>query len=313
MSQPSLPDLYLRRGHLLGIEGMSRAEITAIIDTAAAYKLLAADRALPRDLLRGRTVATLFFEDSTRTRNSFEIAAKRLGADIIGFTSSGSSMSKGETVDDTAKTVRAMGIDAVVVRHKSAGVPAHLFDVLKLPVINAGDGAHEHPTQALLDALTLREVFGKIAGLRVWIIGDITHSRVARSNIFSLGALGAKVTICAPRTLVPPAFSAAYGVSVTHAMDGALRDADAVILLRIQKERQDAGLFPSMGEYAANFGLTLPQVAGSRIKAVLHPGPINRGVEISSDLADSEYSCIERQVANGVHVRTAILASLLRR
>ena len=293
--------------HLLGIEGMSAKDITSILDAAAKFKTHFESGGANLDLLCNKTVANLFFEDSTRTRNSFEIAARRLGAEVITVGASGSSMSKGESVDDTARTVEAMGIDAMVVRHSGAGIPAHLANILYAPIINAGDGSHEHPTQALLDAMTIRERLGGIAKKNVWIVGDITHSRVARSNIYLLKTLGANVTVCGPRTLVPRAFGKAMGVEVANGMARGFKEADVMMMLRVQLERQGRGLFPTLAEFAKFYGITNAKLKDSSVKLVLHPGPINRGVEISDDVADGPLSGILQQVKNGVYVRMAVL------
>jgi aspartate carbamoyltransferase catalytic subunit len=295
------------RKHLLDIESLSADEITTVLDTARAFKAVG-ERAIKKvPALRGRTVVNLFVEPSTRTRISFELAEQRLSADIVNFTAEASSLKKGETLKDTAKNLEALNADFIVIRHSAAGAPHFLARVLNAHVINAGDGAHEHPTQALLDAFTIRERKGQIAGLNVTILGDILFSRVARSNIWLLTKLGAKVTLCGPSTLVPHTFEA-MGCRVTHDVDEALREADIIHLLRIQHERQRKTMFPSLGEYTTMFGLTQARFAKARPDAlIMHPGPINRGVEIDNDLADCDRSLILEQVTNGLAVRMAVL------
>ena len=295
------------RKHLLDIESLSADEIVTILDTARAFKAVG-ERAIKKvPALRGKTVINLFIEPSTRTRISFELAAQRLTADVVNFSAEASSFRKGETLKDTAKNLEALNADIIIIRHSAAGAAHFLARVLGSAVINAGDGAHAHPTQALLDVFTIREKKGKIAGLNVTILGDILYSRVARSNIWALQKLGAKVTLCGPPTLVPPVF-AEMGCRVTHDTDEAIREADIINLLRIQHERQRATMFPSTGEYAALFGLN--QSRFKKIKSdalIMHPGPINRGVEINSDVADSDRSVILEQVTNGLAVRMAVL------
>jgi aspartate carbamoyltransferase catalytic subunit len=265
------------RKHLLDIESLSADEIITVLDTAKAFKAVG-ERAIKKvPALRGRTVVNLFVEPSTRTRISFELAQQRLSADIVNFTAEASSLKKGETLKDTAKNLEALNADFIVIRHSAAGAPHFLSRVLNAHVINAGDGAHEHPTQALLDAFTIRERTGKIAGLNVTILGDILFSRVARSNIWALTKLGAKVTLCGPSTLVPRTFEA-MGCRVTHDVDEALREADIIHLLRIQHERQRKTMFPSIGEYTTLYGLNKARFAKARPNAlIMHPGPINRG------------------------------------
>jgi len=295
------------RKDLLGIAELEASEIELVLDTAESFREVASRPIKKVPTLRGRTVLNLFFESSTRTRASFEIAEKRLSADNINFSSSGSSIDKGESLLDTALNLQAMAPDIIVIRHAHVGAPHMLARRLRSSVINAGDGAHEHPTQALLDAFTIRERFGRIAGLNVSIFGDIEHSRVVRSNIHLLTKLGAKVTVGGPRTMVPPAI-AALGVRVVHSIDDAVRDADVVMMLRIQVERQSRMLFPSVREYAKQFGLNARRLELASPEAiVLHPGPMNRGVEIASDIADGKRSVILDQVANGVAVRMAVL------
>jgi len=257
--------------------------------------------------LRGKTVVNLFVEPSTRTRISFELAAQRLTADIINFSAEASSLKKGETLRDTARNLEALNADIIVMRHSASGAPHFLARFLRASVVNAGDGAHEHPTQALLDCFTIREKKGKIAGLNVTILGDILYSRVARSNIWALTKLGARVTLCGPATLVPKVFEQ-MGCRVTYNVDQAIQDADIINLLRIQHERQRKTMFPSIGEYASLFGLTKARLARTRPEAlIMHPGPINRGVEIDSEIADSNRSVILDQVTNGLAVRMAVL------
>jgi len=295
------------RKHLLDIESLSADEINTVLDTATAFKAVG-ERAIKKvPALRGKTVANLFVEPSTRTRISFELAALRLTADVIHFTAEASSLKKGETLKDTARNLEALNTDIFIVRHRAAGAPHFLSRVLNASVVNAGDGAHEHPTQALLDAFTIREKKGRIAGLRVTILGDILYSRVARSNIWCLTKLGAHVTLAGPSTLVPRVFEQ-FGCRVTHNVEEAIEDADVVNLLRIQHERQRKTLFPGTREYANLFGLNRQRLERTKPDAIImHPGPINRGVEIDSDIADSERSVILEQVTNGLAVRMAVL------
>ncbi len=295
------------RKHLLDIESLTAHEITTVLDTARAFKAVG-ERAIKKvPALRGKTVINLFIEPSTRTRISFELAALRLTADVINFTAEASSLKKGETLKDTARTLEALNADIIIIRHSATGAPHFLSRFLKGSVINAGDGAHEHPTQALLDTFTIREKKGKIAGLNVTILGDILYSRVARSNIWALLKLGAKVTLCGPSTLVPRVFEE-MGCRVTYKVDEAIADADVINLLRIQHERQRKTMFPSIGEYATLFGLTKARLANCKPDAlIMHPGPINRGVEIDSEIADSGRSVILEQVTNGLAVRMAVL------
>jgi aspartate carbamoyltransferase catalytic subunit len=298
--------------HLLGLEELSAAEITRILDAAAGYVGVGVGDVPKRDDLKGKVVANLFYEPSTRTRLSFGLAARRLGADSLDFSPGGSSTAKGETFIDTAKNIEAMGVDAVVVRHSSPGAP-HVLARHLLPhvrIVNAGDGAHEHPTQGLLDIFTVRQRLGRVAGLTVGLVGDIAHSRVARSNIHGLTKLGAKVIVCGPTTLVPNEI-ARLGVEVCHTLDDILPRCDVLNLLRIQFERQRSGLFPSIREYRLLFG-----VDGDRMRRakpgvlLLAPGPINRGVEITPDVADGPGSAILDQVTNGLAVRMAVLSLL---
>ncbi|MFA6636268.1 MAG: aspartate carbamoyltransferase catalytic subunit [Candidatus Omnitrophota bacterium] len=294
--------------HLLGIEDLSGDEITMILDQAEGFREVLA-RPIPKvPTLRGKTIANLFCEPSTRTRASFELAAKRLSADTLNITVSSSSFLKGETLKDTARNIEAMQTDMIVIRHSCPGAPHFLAECVKGSVINAGDGPHEHPTQALLDVMTMRQKLGRIKGLNVSIIGDIAHSRVARSNILALTRLGANVTICGPKTMIPAEIEKT-GVRVTYKLEEALAKADAVNVLRIQLERQKKGVFPSIREYIKGFGIDkekLARYAGKKM-LILHPGPINRGVELSQDAADSEHSVILNQVTNGVAVRMAVL------
>ncbi|HYF49381.1 MAG TPA: aspartate carbamoyltransferase catalytic subunit [Planctomycetota bacterium] len=297
------------RRHLLGLEELSREEITQILDRAREYKDVATSGGKKLPVLQGKTVVNLFFESSTRTSNSFALAAKRLSADTMSFSSSGSSVSKGETLIDTALNIQAMGIDAFVIRHSAPGAPHLLSRHVKVPVINAGDGCHEHPTQGLLDMFTIREVFGKIEGLTVSILGDIRHSRVARSNAWGLKKLGARVILAGPPTLVPQAIGAAMGVDVSHNIDEVIEQSDVLNCLRIQFERKAANFFPSTREYAAIYGLNEERMKRCRPKAIImHPGPINRGIELTPELADGERSVILDQVSNGLAVRMAVLA-----
>jgi aspartate carbamoyltransferase catalytic subunit len=293
--------------HFLTIEELTADEITLILDTAASFKEVSTRTIKKVPALRGKTVVSLFLEPSTRTRVSFELAAKRLSADTLSITAQASSITKGETLKDTAKNIEAMNADFVVLRHSAAGSPKFLADRLHASIINAGDGAHEHPTQALLDVFTIREKLGRVAGLHVLILGDVLFSRVARSNIWALLKLGAKVTLCGPSTLVPPVFKE-LGVRITTDLDAALREADVVNLLRIQHERQRKSLFPSIGEYSRMFGLNQNRFLTTKPEVlIMHPGPINRGVEIASEVADSPRSVILEQVTNGLAVRMAVL------
>jgi aspartate carbamoyltransferase catalytic subunit len=302
--------MNFNRKHLLGIRELEAGEITHLLDTAESFRDVSRREVKKVPALRGRTVINLFFESSTRTRTSFEIAAKRLSADAINISVSTSSVSKGETLLDTARNLEAMAPDCIVVRHSMAGAPQQLARMGNAPIINAGDGSHEHPTQALLDALTIREHKGRIEGLKVAILGDVLHSRVARSNIHLLTKLGATVSIAGPGTLVPPEFGefVEHGVRVEKGIGDAIEGADVVMVLRIQRERQDAAFFPSMREYAVHFGLNpkhLERAAPDAI--VMHPGPMNRGVEIASEIADGNRSLILDQVTNGIAVRMAVL------
>ena len=293
--------------HLLGLEDLSAAEITAILDQAAEFKKRSLEPNKKLDLLNGTVVANLFFEPSTRTRTSFSLAAKRVSADTIDFTASGSSLSKGETFVDTARNIEAMGASLVVVRHRSAGAPHQLAGRIKAGVLNAGDGTHEHPTQALLDLFTIREKRGSFEGLTVTLVGDILHSRVARSNIWGLKKLGARVIVCGPSTLIPPRIEE-FGVEVSHRLDDVLEETDCVNLLRIQFERQRGAFFPSIREYTHFYGMNSERLKAARSDVmILAPGPINRGVELTQDVADGPHSVILDQVTNGLAVRMACL------
>ncbi len=303
-------DKPFRRRDLLGIRNLSAEEITGILNTAENFREINAREIKKVPTLRGKTVINLFFENSTRTRTSFELAAKRLSADAVNISVSSSSVAKGETLVDTALNLDAMQPDCIVVRHSSAGVPHQLAKVSKAAIVNAGDGANEHPTQALLDAMTIREHKGVIEGLEVAIVGDILHSRVARSNIHLLTKLGARVRVAGPKTLVPSDFAhlVEKDLQVSPHIEDAIEGADVVMILRIQKERMDSAYFPTLREYSIHYGLTNERLELARKDAiVLHPGPMNRGIEISSDVADSSRSLILDQVKYGVAVRMAVL------
>lgn len=303
-------DKPFRRRDLLGIRDLTAAEIIGILDTAENFSEISNREVKKVPALRGKTVINLFFENSTRTRTSFELAAKRLSADAINISIASSSVTKGETLLDTALNLDAMAPDCIVVRHGSAGVPHQLAKVSRAAIINAGDGANEHPTQALLDAMTIREQKRKIEGLEVAIVGDILHSRVARSNIHLLTKLGAKVRVAGPGTLVPTDFQHLVpdGLTVCPHVEDAITGADVVMILRIQTERQNAGYFPSLREYSIHYGLTNERLDLAKKDAiVLHPGPMNRGIEIASEVADSSRSLILDQVKYGVAVRMAVL------
>ncbi|GIW72233.1 MAG: aspartate carbamoyltransferase [Planctomycetota bacterium] len=293
--------------HLLGMRGLAREAIEAVLELAARRRPHAEAQAPPLGLLAGRTVANLFFEPSTRTRTSFTLAARRLGAEVIDYAVAAGSTVKGESTVDTARNIVAMGVDALVVRSAHAGTPVLLARHVDAAILNAGDGAHEHPTQALLDLFTLREIFGEVRGLQVLIVGDIGASRVARSNLWALRTMGAEVTLCGPPTLVPRAFEA-LGARVAHRLEPELERADAVMLLRIQHERHRAGAIPSVREYARLFGMTAERAARLRPGAIImHPGPIHRGVELMPEVADGERSVVLRQARNGVAIRMAVL------
>ena len=292
---------------LVGLEHLTREQITAILDTAEPFKEVSERPIKKVPALRGKTIVNLFFEASTRTRISFEFAEKRLSADTVNVASAGSSVSKGETLVDTARNLEAMRIDMVVIRHGASGAAKFLGDRIRSNVINAGDGQHEHPTQALLDLLTLRDRFGRLEGLRVCIMGDVLHSRVARSNIWGLTRLGAEVAVCGPPTLLPREIGD-LGVTVFRRVEEAIEWADALNILRLQLERMTAGFIPSLREYNRVFGVTSERLARApRELLILHPGPMNRGVEIDSDVADGPHSVILSQVTNGVAVRMAVL------
>ncbi len=304
---PGSPPTEWTRKHLLGLEDLSKAEITAILDTADSFSEVSHRSRKKVPALQGRIVFNLFFENSTRTRTSFSLAAKRLSADVQDFSASVSSLTKGETFIDTARNIEAMGADILVVRHPTPGAPHLLSRHVKTSIINAGDGAHEHPTQALLDLMTIRRAKGTLEGLTVGLIGDIGHSRVARSNIWGLLKLGAKVILCGPPTLVPRGFEA-LGCEIAHHLDDILPRCDVVNALRIQKERQERGLFPSLNEYFHFYGITQERLALAKPDLlVLAPGPINRGVELTPEVADGPQSAILDQVTNGLAVRMAVL------
>ncbi len=296
----------LKSKHLLGIEQLSAKEIISILDTAKGFKEVITRAIKTVPTLRGKTVVNLFYENSTRTRTSFELAARRLSADVINFDINTSSVKKGEVLLDTVETIEALGADYVVMRHGSSGAHHFLSKAMKASIINAGDGQHEHPTQALLDAFTMREALGSIKGLRVAIIGDILHSRVARSNILLLNKLGAHVTLIGPPTLVPEKFKK-MNVKVVHSLREGLRNADVVYLLRIQLERQSRNLFPSLKEYQLLYGLDSEKLSYAHPEAIiLHPGPVNRGIEISRDVLQSPRTLIADQVTNGVAIRMSV-------
>jgi aspartate carbamoyltransferase catalytic subunit len=296
-----------KRKHLLGLEGMGADELTRFLDTAESFKEVSERPVKKVPALRGATVANLFFEPSTRTRISFELAEKRLTADSVNFSASGSSVSKGESLRDTAENIQAMKVDMIVIRHSASGAPHFLAGLLEASVVNAGDGAHEHPTQGLLDMFTLRERWGGFKGRRVVIVGDVAHSRVARSNIHGLVTMGAEVVVCGPPTLIPVDVER-LGVTVETDLRRAIEGADAINVLRIQKERQAAGLFPSVDEYARVWGVNNEVLKRAKQDCiVMHPGPMNRGIEIAHDVADGERSVILDQVTNGVAVRMAVL------
>lgn len=295
------------RKDLLGIQDLSAQEINHLLDTAFSFKEISTRPIKKVPALRGKTIVNLFFEPSTRTRTSFELAGKRLSADILNITASASSLVKGETLMDTAANLEALKIDMIIMRHSASGAPHFLASRMKASIINAGDGWHEHPTQALLDLLTIKDKLGKIEGVKVVIIGDILHSRVARSNIWGLTRLGADVSVCAPRTLIPP-FVDKLGVKVYSDVSTAIRDVDVIYILRIQLERQQANYFPSIREYARLFGIDREKLKHARPNAlIMHPGPINRDVELSTDVADGRNSVILEQVTNGLAVRMAAL------
>ena len=300
------------RRHLLSAGDLSRDEALLVLDTAAELEQVLASSTVGKlPTLRGRTVVNLFFEDSTRTKTSFELAAKRLSADVISFAAKGSSVSKGESLKDTALTLEAMGADGIVIRHSWSGAPVNLAHHVRGAVVNAGDGTHEHPTQALLDAYTVRQRLGRLEGLRVTIVGDVLHSRVARSNVLLLHTLGAEVTLVAPPTLLPVGVET-WPCAVSYDLDAVLPKSDVVMMLRVQRERMGVSYFPSSREYSRRYGLDVRRAAVLGDDAiVMHPGPMNRGIEIAPEVADGPRSTIVSQVANGVTVRMAVLYLLL--
>jgi len=301
-----IPECWTRR-HLLGLEELSAEEVTVILDKAEVFKQAMANGCRKIPLLTGKTCVNLFFEDSTRTRTSFSLAARRLGADMVDFSAATSSLSKGETVIDTAKNIQAMGVDVVIVRHRTPGTPHLLSQNLNCSIVNAGDGPHEHPTQGLLDIMTIRQRCGRIEGLTVALVGDIAHSRTARSNIWGLKKLGAHVIVCGPSTLVSPRWEE-LGVEYSYSLDDILPRVDVLNLLRIQFERQLMRPFPSVREYAHLYAMDRERMARTKPSIlVLAPGPINRGVEVTPDVADGPHSAILEQVTNGLAVRMAVL------
>src|SRR3954447_4864571 len=305
---PSQPELakWTRR-HLLSLEELSADEIRFILDTADTFKEVSTRSIKKVPALRGRVVVNAFFEDSTRTRTSFELAAQRLSADVIAFTERGSSVSKGETLVDTARNIEAMGVDVIVIRHSSAGAASVLARTCRSSIVNAGDGAHEHPTQGLLDLYTIRERFGRVEGLKVAIVGDITNSRVARSNLWALTKLGPEVILVGPTTLLPRSFEQ-LGARVFHNLDEVIGEVDVINMLRVQFERIASSQFPSVREFTSMFGLTWDRFQRCKKDVfVMHPGPMNRGIEISSDIADGPQSGILTQVTNGLAIRMAVL------
>src|SRR6266576_698715 len=295
------------RKHLLGLEELSADEIRFVLDTADGFKEVSTRSVKKVPALRGRVVVNAFFEDSTRTRTSFSLAAQRLGADVIDFSEKTSSTSKGETLIDTARNIEAMGVDVIVVRHRAAGSAHYLARTVSCSVVNAGDGAHEHPTQGLLDLYTIRERFGKIEGLKVAIVGDIANSRVARSNLWALTKLGAEVILVGPPTLLPRAFET-LGARVSHDLDEVIGEVDVINMLRVQFERIKSSQFPTVREFTSMYGLTWDRFQRCKKDVfVMHPGPMNRGIEIQSDIADGPQSGILQQVTNGLAVRMAVL------
>jgi aspartate carbamoyltransferase catalytic subunit len=299
--------MALAARHLLGLQGMSKGDIGLILDTASSFREVLERPIKKVPSLQGRTIVNLFFENSTRTRISFELAERRLSADVVNFSAEGSSVRKGESLKDTARNIEVMKVDMVVIRHGSPGAADFLSKVVRANVVNAGDGAHEHPTQGLLDMYTVREKHGSLEGLHVCVVGDISHSRVALSSIYGFQAMGAHVSVCGPRTLIPRSVES-LGVRVYQRIDDAIRDADVLNVLRLQLERQEAILLPSLREYHQYFGITRRRLESSGRKiSILHPGPINRDVEISADVADGEHSLILTQVLNGVAIRMAVL------
>jgi aspartate carbamoyltransferase catalytic subunit len=305
--QPRDGKFVWHRKHLVGLEELSAEEITHILDAAEGLHDVSTRSIKKVPALRGRVVVNLFFEDSTRTRMSFTLAAQRLSADLLDFTAKASSLSKGETLRDTARNIEAMGVDIIVIRHPAAGSPHYLTRCVDCSIINAGDGQHEHPTQGLLDVYTIRQARGSLSGLRVAIVGDILHSRVARSNLWALRKLGAEVILVGPPTLVPKGFEQ-MGATVSHSFDEVIGEVDVVNMLRVQRERITESVFPSLEEYSRLFGLTNERLARAKPDVlVMHPGPINRGVELASEVADGPNSTILRQVSNGLAIRMAIL------
>lgn len=297
----------LKSRHLLGLENVPEEDINLILDTAVSFKEVLQRPIKKVPTLQGKTIVNLFFENSTRTRVSFELAARRLSADVTSFQASTSSVNKGETLLDTARNIEAMKVDMVVMRHSAVGAPHFLSRMIKSNVINAGDGTHEHPTQALLDMYTMKEKLGKLNGLKVCIVGDISHSRVAMSNIYGLKTMGAEVSVCGPATLIPR-YIEKLGVKVYHNIDEVIPKVDVLNILRIQLERQSVGLFPSIREYRTYFGINSERLKrANKDILIMHPGPINRGVELDADVADGNNSVILDQVENGVAVRMAIL------
>lgn len=297
----------LENRHLLGLQGVSKEDIQLILDTAITFREVLERPIKKVPTLQGKTIVNLFYENSTRTRISFELAEKRLSADTINFSVSGSSVSKGETFKDTMRNIEAMKVDMVVVRHSAAGTPHYLTRISNANIINAGDGTHEHPTQALLDMFSIREKLGRLDGLKVCIVGDIAHSRVALSNIFGLKTMGAKVSVCGPLTMIPKNISD-LGVDVIYNIDEAIQENDVLNVLRIQLERQAREYFPSLREYSKYFGIDQHRLdKNGKDILILHPGPINRGVELSSEVADGNNQIILYQVTNGVAVRMAVL------
>ncbi|MEK7314473.1 MAG: aspartate carbamoyltransferase catalytic subunit [Deltaproteobacteria bacterium] len=303
--------MRLKRKDLLGMEELEKDEIELILSSAESFKEVSTREIKKVPTLRGKTVINLFYEASTRTRTSFELAAKRMSADAVNISVSASSASKGETLKDTVLNLEAMNPDCVVIRHSSSGAPHMIARYLKSSVVNAGDGAHEHPSQALLDLFTVKEKLGDIKGLNIAIIGDIAHSRVARSNIHGFTKLGAEITVCGPPTMLPMGIES-LGCRVTHDMTEAIKSADVIMMLRLQLERQKKGLFPSVREYSSLYGLNKERLKKAKEGVlIMHPGPVNRGVEISPDVADGEHSLILEQVTNGVAIRMAIFYLLL--
>ncbi|MCK4518593.1 MAG: aspartate carbamoyltransferase catalytic subunit [Candidatus Omnitrophica bacterium] len=302
-----------KKRDLLTLGSLSKEEINHILRTAESFKEISTRSIKKVPALRGKTIASLFFEASTRTRTSFELAAKRLSADVVSIHSSNSSVLKGETLIDTARNIEAMSVDGIIIRHSSAGAPRVLSGKVSVPVINAGDGAHEHPTQGLLDIFTIRQKKKKIEGLKVSIVGDILHSRVARSNIWGLSKLGAEVCVCGPATLLPP-FIERFPVKVTTSLKEALAGADVVMALRIQLERQKERFFPTLREYSREYGIDKEKIKlAKKDVLIMHPGPVNRGIELSQDVIDGPRSVILEQVTNGVAVRMAVLYLLLQK